>query len=85
MSVVGILSPQRAFSEGGITSIFVIHSATRCFAFANILRYFHMLWVGGIGVKILPSAEGACEANIMIGVLGVRDIDAYSLDRKSVV
>ena len=64
--------------------LLIIHSATRGLAFADILRYFDMLWVGGVGVQVLPCAEGASQTNIMIGVLGVRDIDTYGLVHKNI-
>jgi hypothetical protein len=43
-----------------------------------------MLWVGGISVQILPSAEGACQTDIVVGVLGVRDIDTYGLVHENI-
>jgi hypothetical protein len=43
-----------------------------------------MLWVGGIGVKILPSAEGASEADVVVGVLSIRDIDTYGLVHENI-
>jgi hypothetical protein len=64
--------------------LFVIHCATSRFALADILCYLDMLWMGGIGVKILPSAEGASKANIVVGVLGVRDVDTYGLVHKNI-
>jgi hypothetical protein len=64
--------------------LFVIHGATGVLALADILCYLDMLRVSSIGVKILPCAEGASKANIMIGVLGVRDIDTYGLVHENI-
>jgi hypothetical protein len=43
-----------------------------------------MLRVSSIGVKILPCAEGASEADVVVGVLSVRDIDTYGLVHENI-
>ena len=67
------------FAKRTTLLLFVIYRAAGRFAFADILRYFYMLRMGGIGVQILPCIEGTSQTNIVVRVLGIRNVDANGL------